>query len=93
MKRVFAFLLMCAFALEPLAFAGLGNDKALYVGGTENQLKDGTEGVPSAKNEKNFVFNYAGNTLSVPYDQIDDLEYGQKAGRRVGVAIMVSPLA
>jgi len=84
---------MCAFALEPLAFAGLGNDKALYVGGTENQLKDGTEGVASAKNEKNFVFNYAGNTLSVPYDQIDDLEYGQKAGRRVGVAIMVSPLA
>lgn len=93
MKRIFALLLMCAFCLEPLAFAGLGSDKALYVGGTENQIKDGTEGTASAKDEKKFTFSYGGNTLSVPYDQIDDLEYGQKAGRRVGVAIMVSPLA
>jgi hypothetical protein len=31
--------------------------------------------------------------VTIPYAAITDLEYGQKAGRRVGVAIMVSPLA
>jgi hypothetical protein len=39
------------------------------------------------------MFEYKSGVLKVPYDQVDDLEYGQKAGRRVGVAIMVSPLA
>lgn len=93
MKRRFALSLVFAFIVELAAFAGLGNDKARYVGGTENQIKDGAEGTASAKDEKNFVFSYGENVLKVPYDQIDDLEYGQKAGRRVGVAIMVSPLA
>jgi|SRR5690242_11078205 hypothetical protein len=93
MKRKFALSLIFALILDLAAFAGLGNDKARYVGGTENQIKDGAEGTASAKDEKNFVFTYEGTTLTVPYDQIDDLEYGQKAGRRVGVAIMVSPLA
>jgi hypothetical protein len=30
--------------------------------------------------------------MSIPYDKIIDLEYGQKAGRRVGAAIGYSPL-
>ena len=93
MKRKFAIFLICTLILELAAFAGLGSDKAKYVGGTENQIKDGAEGTASAKDEKNFVFSYEGATLTVPYDQINDLEYGQKAGRRVGVAVMVSPLA
>ena len=93
MKRNLAFCLILALILEVAAFAGLGSDKTRYVGGTENEIKDGAEGTVSAKDEKNFLFSYGGSTLSVPYDQINDLEYGQKAGRRVGVAIMVSPLA
>lgn len=93
MKRKLAVSLVFALVLELAAFAGLGSDKARYVGGTENQIKDGAEGTASAKDEKNFVFSYEGNALTVPYDQINDLEYGQKAGRRVGVAVMVSPLA
>lgn len=84
---------MCLIALQPVSFAGLGSDKTAYVGGTENQIKDGTEGQSSAKDDKAFIFEYKGGTLKIPYDQVDDLEYGQKAGRRVGVAIMVSPLA
>ncbi|HMF62006.1 MAG TPA: hypothetical protein VK595_16610, partial [Vicinamibacterales bacterium] len=31
--------------------------------------------------------------LSIPYAGITELEYGQKAGRRVGMAIMIGPLA
>jgi hypothetical protein len=91
MKRSIAFLLVCALGFQGIAFAGLGSDKTEYIGGTENQIKEGTEGKSSAKDEKNFVFEYAGGSLPVPYEQIDDLEYGQKAGRRIGLAIAISP--
>ena len=93
MKRWIAVAMVCLIAAEPAAFAGLGSDKTAYVGGTENQIKDNTEGQSSAKDEKNFLFEYKGGKLAIPYDRVDDLEYGQKAGRRVGVAIAVTPLA
>jgi hypothetical protein len=92
MKRPAALLLVCALALEVTAFAGLGSDKTQYVGGTENQIKEGREGKSSAKDEKRFMFEYKDGSLSIPYDQINDLEYGQKAGRRIGLAIVVNPL-
>jgi len=38
-----------------------------------------------------FVFDYKGGQLSIPYEKINDIEYGQKAGRRVGLAIAISP--
>jgi len=91
MKHLIATVLMCMFVLEPALFAGLGGDKTAYVGGTENQIKDGTEGESSAKDEKNFVFEYKGGKLLIPYDQVNDLEYGQKAGRRLGLALTISP--
>jgi hypothetical protein len=91
MKRSIASLLVCVLALDLAAIAGLGSDKTEYIGGTENQIKEGTEGTSSAKDEKNFVFEYKGGSLAIPYSEVDDLEYGQKAGRRVGLAIAVSP--
>jgi len=84
-------LLACVLAFELTAVAGLGSDKTAYIGGTENQVKDGTEGESSAKDEKVFVFTYKNGKLEVPYDQVDDLEYGQKAGRRLGLALTISP--
>jgi hypothetical protein len=93
MKRRAVLAFVCLITLQSTSFAGLGSDKTAYVGGTENQIKEGTEGKSSAKDDKVFVFEYKGGVLKVPYDQVDDLEYGQKAGRRVGVAIMVTPLA
>jgi hypothetical protein len=91
MKRAMALLLTCVFAFDFVAVAGLGSDKAAYIGGTENQIKDGTEGTSSAKDDKHFVFEYKDGKLEIPYDQVDDLEYGQKAGRRIGLAIAISP--
>lgn len=92
MKRSIALILLCALALDLAAFAGLGSEKTAYVGGTENQIKEGMEGTSSAKDEKNFVFEYQGGTLEIPYGDVNDLEYGQKAGRRLGLAIVVNPL-
>lgn len=91
MKKLVALIVACVLSLDLAAFAGLGSDKAAYIGGTENQIKEGTEGASSAKDEKKFTFEYKGGSLGIPYEQINDLEYGQKAGRRVGLAIAVSP--
>ena len=51
-------------------------------------------------NEKELKFDYELNKMkksySIPYSQIIDIEYGQKAGRRVGAAvataILISPV-
>ena len=93
MKKLIASLFCLIFLLEPVAWAGLGSDKTEYLGGTVNSIKEGTEGTSSAKDEKVFIFNYAGGKLEIPYDQINDLEYGQKAGRRLGVAIALTWMA
>jgi hypothetical protein len=66
MKRVIATLMLCFLATEPLAYAGIGSDVTMYVGGTENQIKEGSEGKSSEKDEKNFIFQYKAGTLSIP---------------------------
>lgn len=96
-KRSIALLFCVILLMESGAWAGLGSDKTMYMGGTVSSLKDSTEGKSSTKDEKFFVFIYKDGdketTFQVPYDQINDLEYGQKAGRRVGVAIAVTWVA
>jgi len=91
MKKSLLLIFACVLAFEITASAGLGSDKTEYVGGTENQVKNGTEGHSSATDEKFFLFDYKGGKLEIPYDQVNDLEYGQKAGRRLGLALTVSP--
>jgi hypothetical protein len=69
-------------------------DKAMYMGGTLAALKDKAEGRFVTASESDLLFQAGGNgTVSIPYSAVTSLEYGQKAGRRVGVAIMISPLA
>jgi len=77
--------------LDASLWAGLGSDKAMYVGGTVSALKEKDEGKP-VLDDKSFTFEQKGSKFSIPYEQINSIEYGQKAGRRVGMAIVVSPL-
>ena len=93
MRKTVAVFLSLLFFMEPALWAGLGSDKTMYVGGTINSIKEGTEGASSAKDENNFIFNYQGGKLAIPYDRVNDLEYGQKAGRRLGLAIAVTWMA
>jgi hypothetical protein len=93
MRKVLSLLVVVFLLSELSAWAGLGSDKTMYVGGTINSIKQGTEGKSSAANEKTFVFEYKGGKLTIPYERMNSLEYGQKAGRRVGMAIALSPLA
>jgi hypothetical protein len=86
---LFAFLISVSLT----SFAGVDSKKAVYVGGTVAELKQETEGTFSAADPKEMVFQYKQGKFTVPYDRIDSLEYGQKAGRRVGLTIAVTPIA
>ena len=92
MKKAISVLLLLLFVLELPLFAGLGSHKAMYVGGTIAALKENTEGIVSAADEKVFVFEHKDGRLSIPYGEVTSLEYGQKAGRRLGLALAISPL-
>lgn len=92
MKQVISIALaLCLLSIS--AYAGLGSKKTAYIGGTITSIKEGTEGVSSTTDEKAWIFDYKKGKLAIPYEKVTELEYGQKAGRRVAVAILVSPLA
>jgi hypothetical protein len=75
-----------------VAFA-VGGDKGQYIGGTINTLKEKAEAKFDTTSEKELHFDAAKNgRVSISYASIKELEYGQKAGRRVNAAILVSPL-
>lgn len=66
----------------------------MYIGGTVPGIKERIEGISSTSDEKLFVFTYKDGDkeekLTIPYTRINDLEYGQKAARRIGLGA-VSP--
>lgn len=73
---------------------------AEYVGGTMNTYagaKDPVEGVLDTMNAEQLVFTamaktFRGKTFAIPYARVVDLEYGQKAGRRIGTAVATTVL-
>ncbi|MCX6621318.1 MAG: hypothetical protein NTY38_09595 [Acidobacteria bacterium] len=80
-------------AAESVLIAGIGSKSTVYVGGTIGSIKEQTAGKSSTANERVFVFTYKAGRLEIPYDRVNVVEYGQKAGRRLGLAIAVTPLA
>jgi hypothetical protein len=93
MARLISVTLGAVLLLESAAIAGIGSHNTMYVGGTVTNIKEGAEGKSSTADDKVFTFMHKRETLAIPYEKINALEYGQKAGRRVGLAIMVTPLA
>jgi hypothetical protein len=93
MKRFVATLLIAMITVTSLG--AVDGDKAAYFGGTFagfTGAKDPIEGKLDTANPTSLILTaeskpYKGQSLTIPYAAIIDLEYGQKAGRRVGAAI------
>jgi hypothetical protein len=90
MKKLIAAALIVAFTTPLFA---VGSKKAEYVGGTITSVPERTEGDLDTRNETTLTFSSKKGAIAIPYAAITGLEYGQKAGRRVAVAVLVSPLA
>src|SRR5262245_21115732 len=93
MKKVVALMLLASFAAPVFALDG---KQAAYVGGTFTPYagsKDVLEGTWDISRPDALLFTPKHQpALTIPYKEIIDLEYGQKAGRRVGAAIGTSLL-
>jgi hypothetical protein len=72
--------------------AAVRGDEVMYVGGTITDIPDRTEGRLDLSSTTEAVFGSRKGSFTLAYAKITSLEYGQKAGRRVGVAIVVNPL-
>jgi len=90
MRRVICLLMAFGLLSELPAVAGLDKDAAMYIGGTVSAIPEQTTGRLDFTSEDKMTFRWSGGSWDLPYKQITSLEYGQKAGRRVGVAIVVT---
>lgn len=94
LTRFVAAILVAAFVTQDVLFA-LGSKNAAYFGGTVaifGSPEDPVEGRLDTANELALEFTpldkkLASKRLSIPYAKVIDIEYGQKAGRRVGAAV------
>ena len=93
MKRALASALVVV-CLVQVVLAVDGN-KAMYVGGTRTDIKEAAEGRFDVSNETDVAFTPDKTKVrhTIAYSNISDLEYGQKAGRRVAVGLLISPIA
>lgn len=95
MKRLVSVLVIGVLA-APSSLLAVDGNKAQYIGGTVAGLKDKAEGRfnTTAAETVTFTPDKKDQTpLAIPYAAITELEYGQKAGRRVAVGILISPWA
>jgi hypothetical protein len=80
--------------IAPLA--AVGSRKVEYVGGTIAGLSESTEGNLDTTHPDHLRFQPQKKgqpAVEVPYASVTSLEYGQKAGRRVAVGILITPWA
>ena len=72
--------------------AAVRGDDVKYVGGTITTIPQDTDGSLLIDQAVGLKFQCKKGAFEIPFDRISSLEYGQKAGRRIGVAILVNPL-
>lgn len=97
MKRTVAVVVMVSFVSPSLALA-VDSKKAAYFGGTVSAYagaKNPVEGALDLTSADKLVLRPGKDShadLEILYNRIEDLEYGQKAGRRVGTAVATTAL-
>lgn len=89
LRRALSVILLCALSSQSLLTAVRG-DEVMYVGGTISSIPEATEGELFTKDEEKMTFNSNKGSFDIPYKTITSLEYGQKAGRRLGVALVIT---
>jgi len=85
MTRRFFVLLAGAVPCVP----AVRGHEVMYVGGTTS-VPEATEGQLDTSDSKLLKFTSKKGQFQIPYDGVTSLEYGQKAGRRLGVALTLT---
>ncbi len=75
-----------------LALAAGPGGRVEYIGGTVADLKDKADGRMVTADAAQLVVQFKKQALTVPFERINQLEYGQKVDRRYLSAVLVSPI-
>lgn len=74
--------------MEPVLIAAVRGHKSMYATGTLASLKPGEKGLlETADAGLVFTPGHGASAVTIPYDTISAMDYGEHAGRRVGSAI------
>ena len=93
MKRTIASLLsLFLLLLLPMLQAKEAGGRAHYVGGTNAGLPVKSDGLIRTTDASEMLFTGKRGTVRVPYENITNIEYGQKVSRRYAEALLISPL-
>jgi hypothetical protein len=105
MRRFISLCLVLSLLMPFAVLAGLSGRRVAYQGGTTKDrdfpgAKEAVEGNLDTGDENELRFEYvldkSNKVYAIPYKQFLDMEYGQKAGRRVGAsiatAVLISPV-
>lgn len=90
MQRLLVLLLIWLIVCPAPVLAAVRGKEVMYVGGTIKTVPEATEGTLDTDNDKALIFNSPKGQFTIPYDRITSIEYGQKAGRRLGVAVVIT---
>lgn len=90
MRRMIAAVLIASFGWTSVASAAVRGKEVMYVGGTMASVPEATEGELDLSNPEALVFNSAKGSFAIPFEGVTSIEYGQKAGRRLGVALVIT---
>lgn len=84
-------LLTLVVCVLGLAAAAQAQAHVEYIGGTAAEITAGTGGAIAVNDTQYFAFYSRKSNVRVAYDKINLLEYGQTVGRRLDLAIIISP--
>lgn len=85
-------LILSLLAFRGLCGAARPGSAVEYLGGTLASLNPRTMGWLVTTDPDSLVFQSRRSTIRVPYERINQLEYGLKVDRRVLEAVLLSPL-
>lgn len=75
-----------------LALAGAPGGRVEYIGGTVEALTMKADGRMNTADGEKLVVQFRNQAFTVPFESINQLEYGQKVDRRYLSAVLISPL-
>jgi hypothetical protein len=90
LNRLLATALVLILVVHVSAFAAVRGKEVMYVGGTIDNVPEATQGRLDTSHPKLLLFTSKKGDFTIPYNGVTSLEYGQKAGRRLGVAVAIT---
>lgn len=84
-------LCLLTVCISALAIPAHSQSKVQYIGGTASNLSAGVSGAITVGDNHYFAFYSRKASVRVSYDKINLLEYGQTVGRRLDLAVIISP--